>query len=133
MANDELSARAEEHVRLGEAVDQRISAASGLVAVLDALGTKALSLEEAVEFVRRRELSATFAGNVVETSLPGLQVTRLKRFTFNDTVIFVYTPPGSVTLQEVGLIRFRGHLPKGGYDVQTDGRAPQASASPAIR
>jgi hypothetical protein len=34
----------------------------------------------------------------------------------------------------VGLIRFGGHLPKGGYDVQTDGRAPQEPASaPAIR
>lgn len=34
---------------------------------------------------------------------------------------------------EVDLIRFRGHLPKGGYDVQTDGRHPQAPAAPAIR
>ncbi len=33
----------------------------------------------------------------------------------------------------VDLIRFRGHLPKGGYDVQTDGRHPQAPAAPAIR
>ena len=31
------------------------------------------------------------------------------------------------------LIRFRGHLAKGGYDVQTDGRHPQAPAAPAIR
>jgi hypothetical protein len=33
----------------------------------------------------------------------------------------------------VGLIRFRGHLPYGGYDVQTDGSHTQAPASPAIR
>jgi hypothetical protein len=35
--------------------------------------------------------------------------------------------------EALGLIRFCGHLPKGGYDVQTDGRDPQAPASPAIR
>jgi hypothetical protein len=34
---------------------------------------------------------------------------------------------------DVRLIRFRGHLPKGGYDVQTDGRHFQAPAAPAIR
>ena len=33
----------------------------------------------------------------------------------------------------LGLIRFRGHLPKGGYDVQSDGRDSQAPAAPAIR
>ena len=34
----------------------------------------------------------------------------------------------------VRLIRFRGHLPKGGYDVHTDGRHLQESASaPAVR
>jgi hypothetical protein len=32
----------------------------------------------------------------------------------------------------LGLIRFRGHLPKGGYDVQTDGRYSQAPVAPAI-
>jgi predicted membrane-bound spermidine synthase len=31
------------------------------------------------------------------------------------------------------LIRFRGHRPKGGYDVQTDGRHFQAPAAPEIR
>ena len=38
----------------------------------------------------------------------------------------------AVTLS-LGLIRFRGHLPKGGYDVPTDGRQSQAPAAPAIR
>ena len=32
----------------------------------------------------------------------------------------------------MGLIRFRGHFPKGGYDVHTDGRDPQ-EATPARR
>jgi hypothetical protein len=34
----------------------------------------------------------------------------------------------------VDLIRFGGHLPKGGYDVQTNGRQSQAAAqAPAVR
>jgi chemotaxis response regulator CheB len=34
----------------------------------------------------------------------------------------------------VGLIRFRGHFPKGGYDVHTDGRDDQEPAvTPAVR
>jgi hypothetical protein len=36
-------------------------------------------------------------------------------------------------VRSLGLIRFRGHLPKGGYDVQADGRHPQTPAPPAIR
>ena len=39
-----------------------------------------------------------------------------------------------VTLWAVDLIRFGGHLPKGGYDVQTNGRQSQAAAqAPAVR
>ena len=35
---------------------------------------------------------------------------------------------------KVDLIRFGGHLPKGGYDVQTNGRQSQAAAqAPAVR
>jgi hypothetical protein len=32
--------------------------------------------------------------------------------------------------EKVGVIRLHGHLPKGGYDVPTDGRAPEAPATP---
>lgn len=32
----------------------------------------------------------------------------------------------------VDLIRFGGHLPKGGYDVPTDGRHSEAPAAPAV-
>jgi hypothetical protein len=34
--------------------------------------------------------------------------------------------------RDMGLIRFRGHVPKGGYDVPTDGRHTQAPAAPAV-
>jgi hypothetical protein len=35
--------------------------------------------------------------------------------------------------RHLGLIRFGGHLPKGGYDVPTDGRVPQTPTAPAVR
>jgi hypothetical protein len=38
-----------------------------------------------------------------------------------------------ITMRRLRLIRFRGHLPKGGYDVQTDGRHEEGSApAPAL-
>lgn len=36
------------------------------------------------------------------------------------------------TLRDVGLIRFRGHLPKGGYDVQDVQRVLRPAATPAV-
>src|SRR5262245_12763731 len=35
-----------------------------------------------------------------------------------------------ISVPSLGLIRFGGHLPKGGYDVQTDGRHDEEPASP---
>ena len=37
--------------------------------------------------------------------------------------------------RELGLIRFRGHFPKGGYDVHTDGRSDsqEPAPPPAVR
>jgi len=39
----------------------------------------------------------------------------------------------SLIFARVALIRFGGHLPKGGYDVQTDGRHSPPPGAPAIR
>jgi len=39
----------------------------------------------------------------------------------------------SAPFYNLGLTRFGGHLPKGGYDVPTDGRHTQAPAAPAVR
>jgi hypothetical protein len=40
-----------------------------------------------------------------------------------------------VVYDSVGLIRFRGHFPKGGYDVHTDGRNDfkEPAPTPAVR
>lgn len=73
----------------------------GFVAILDALGTKLLSLDEARAFVALRDSIQTFTEKVAETRLPGLDMARLRRFIFNDTVVYAYDPPSGVTLQEV--------------------------------
>src|SRR6185436_9500792 len=47
---------------------------------------------------------------------------------------FCVEPAGGFDRLYMGLIRFGGHLPKGGYDVQTDCRIPQKpAAAPTIR
>jgi hypothetical protein len=81
--------------------DKAIKRANGLVAILDALGTKLLSFEDATRFVALRDSIQTLTQQVAETSLPGLDTKRLSTFTFNDTVVYVYEPQGGVTLGEV--------------------------------
>jgi hypothetical protein len=43
--------------------------------------------------------------------------------------------PMTRPLAPLGLIRFGGHLPKGGYDVHDDGREPEEepASPPAVR
>jgi hypothetical protein len=98
---DNLSASVSEKITADDVVVSRITSVSGLVAILDALGTKLLSLPEAIKFVALRDSIQDFTEKVVETSLPGLDMKRLSRFTFNDTVAYVYNPPSGVTLREV--------------------------------
>jgi hypothetical protein len=50
-----------------------------------------------------------------------------------DGIDFTSAALSGASFQRVRLIQFGGHLPNGGYDVQTDGRDPQAPAAPAIR
>ena len=57
----------------------------------------------------------TFTDKVVETNLPGVDVKRLRRFTFNDTVVFAYEPPAGITLAEVE--RFC-HVPESSKPIQ---------------
>jgi hypothetical protein len=73
----------------------------GVVAVLDALGTKLSSVDEAVRFVQLRDSILTSTTDVVETHLPGIDTKRLKIFTFNDTIVYVYKTPATATLAEV--------------------------------
>ncbi len=83
------------------AVADRLKPQQGLVAVLDALGVSLFSLDEAREFVRVRDSILTFTDDIIDSKVPGLDVTRLRRFTLNDTVVFVYETPHGVSLREV--------------------------------
>src|SRR5688572_17006824 len=62
---------------------------------------RSFSLPEAIEFVRLRDSIMQFTAQVVETGLPGLDKTRLKTFTFNDTILYAYEPSAGVTLVEI--------------------------------
>jgi hypothetical protein len=96
-----LNTSVSENVPANEVVASRITPVNGLVAILDALGTKLLSLAEAIEFVALRDSIQAFTERVVETSLSGLDMNRLSKFTFNDTVVYAYEPLSGVTLGEV--------------------------------
>jgi hypothetical protein len=87
--------------KIADTIEAQIRPARGLVAILDALGTKLLSLPEAVEFVALRDSILRFTAKVIETGLPGLDRARLRTFTLNDTIVYVYEPAGDVTLAEV--------------------------------
>lgn len=78
-----------------------LASSLGLVAILDALGTKLLSLDEARDFVALRDSIQKFTQTVAETSLAGLDMARLRIFAFNDTVLYAYEPASAVTLAEV--------------------------------
>ena len=97
----QLSASVSDSIKIAETVEARIRPVRGLVAILDALGTKLLSLPEAVEFVALRDSILQFTARVIESGLPGLDRTRLRTFTLNDTIVYVYEAPGEITLAEV--------------------------------
>jgi hypothetical protein len=96
-----ISASDAARIGVDEAAQARVATVQGLVAILDALGTKLLSLAEAIEFVSLRDKIMESTARVIETGLPGLDKSRLKTFTFNDTLIYTYEPPGGLTLAEV--------------------------------
>jgi hypothetical protein len=97
MEGDDLNVNASEWLRMTDG----ISVAHGMIGILDALGTKLLSLTEAMEFVRLRDSIRQSTEKVAESGLPGLQKERVKTFTFNDTLIYAYEPPAGVTLVEI--------------------------------
>ncbi len=102
MPNDEpLAVELSESLKLSDAVKTRIVPAKGLVAVLDALGTKLFSQEEAEEFIAFRDSITTFTDPVFETNLSGLQISQLRTFTLNDTILYAYIAASEVTLADV--------------------------------
>jgi hypothetical protein len=104
MQNDrppDLSRSVTETLHAADTLNASVKPVVGLVAILDALGTKLLSLSEAINFIALRDSVMTHTERVVETNLKGLEMERLSKFTFNDTVVYAYCPPKGVTLPEV--------------------------------
>src|SRR5437773_12506520 len=90
----QLSASVSDSIKIAETLEARLRPVRGLVAILDALGTKLLSLPEAVEFVALRDSILQFTARVIESGLPGLDRARLRTFNLNDTIVYVYEAPG---------------------------------------
>src|SRR4051812_19610697 len=89
-----------ETVAIGEQLRPLLTPAKGFVAVLDALGTKLLTLESARHFVETRNLVVGFATKVVEDKLPGFETMRRGTFLLNDTLVFTYAP-ATIDLSEL--------------------------------
>ena len=70
---------------------------AGFVAILDSLGSKLLSLDQAKKFVELRD--STIVG-AATNGLQGFDLERFRALTFNDTVIFTYETGSPATLQE---------------------------------
>jgi hypothetical protein len=96
-----LTADLSEAVNAAEKVKTILAPVRGLVAILDALGTKLLSLDEAIRFVGLRDSIMAHTAEVLETKLPALQKSRLNTFTLNDTLIYAYAASSEVTLDDV--------------------------------
>jgi len=62
----------------------------GIVAILDALGASNYSKADAEQFLASRDRVIEATQTAVENSLKRFEVERLKRFTFNDTVVLAY-------------------------------------------
>jgi hypothetical protein len=60
------------------------------------------------------------------TSIPNPPVT------YALLVIFTVDPGTHAHLHDLGLIRFRGHLPRGGYDVPHVQEVPWPASAPAL-
>ena len=99
--SESIAAAVSESVKVSDVVESQLRPVQGLIAILDALGTKLLSVSEAVEFVRLRDSTLRFATSIIETHLPGIEIARLKTLILNDTVVYAFEAPNGVTLVEV--------------------------------
>lgn len=75
--------------------------ATGLIAILDALGAADYSRDEAAAFLKSRDSVIARTNEKAEANLKRLDMSRLKRFTFNDTVVLVYVPPKAMNIDDV--------------------------------
>lgn len=87
--SSQLSAAPSESVRVAD-VGSPGQPKYGIVAILDALGAATYSKIEAEQFLASRDRVMEATQAAAENSLKRFEVDRLKRFTFNDTVVLAY-------------------------------------------
>jgi hypothetical protein len=75
--------------------------ANGLIAIVDALGTKLLSQDDAEKFLDFRASVTKFNLDVFETNRKALRLEHVHTFTIGDTIVYAYETPKGITLQEV--------------------------------
>jgi hypothetical protein len=73
----------------------------GLVAVVDALGAKLFSQQDADNFLEFRDAIARFNLEVLETHSGALDLRRMRTFTIGDTIVYTYETPREVSYAEV--------------------------------
>jgi hypothetical protein len=75
----------------------------GLIAILDALGAAAYSAEKIAEFMksRHRVLGALQSNAGAKAARGTIEARQVTTFTFNDTVLIVYTTLAAPTLEDV--------------------------------
>jgi hypothetical protein len=89
MQNNDLNASPSETLKMAD-VGSPSRPLLGLVAILDALGAATYSREDSERFLESRDLVMEATHDLVESSLKRFDEDRLKRFTFNDTVVLAY-------------------------------------------
>lgn len=97
----ELPVKVSEDISGTDALAAQLIPTKGIVAILDALGTKLLSVQEAIRFVALRDSIMQFTTNELAARVRDFDLSRLRILTLNDTVIFAYETAGEVTLSDV--------------------------------
>jgi hypothetical protein len=73
----------------------------GLVAIIDALGTKLLSQADVDRFLEFRDAITKFNLKVFETNREALRLDRTQTFTIGDTIVYAYEASQGVSFAEV--------------------------------
>lgn len=78
-----------------------VTVVSGLVAVIDVLGTKLLSVDEANRFLAFRDSITKYDLAAFEKHGSYLQLQRVQSFTIGDTMVYAYEPQNGTSLADV--------------------------------
>jgi len=79
----------------------RTVAKRGIIAIIDALGTKSLSQTDADKFLDFRNSITKFNLKVFETNREALRLEHVQTFTIGDTIVYAYVPPNGVSLADI--------------------------------